>query len=341
MASAQSETHRFIRGILDECGAEDIAFENHRTHPRVYFSVAGEERFYTFSVTPSCSRARQNMRAHLRRMCRELQQETDMPELNSTIVEPHVVSNGGQALSLYEVSTEDDEPRVRDIDLANRLGMKNPHKIREMIRTHLKKISEINTLLLRDQRHAGNGTTFSEYYLDRRQATFLAIRSNTPASDEVALELVEIYDRWKRGTLPMHPTANLATDASVAILTQIRDGILKTNSGIGDLRSDQSAMMDVMAGLESRIQQLEQGSLPAPAELPKPKTVYTRIALWCFDNDVHFRTPGYLGRKVGRRIAAAAKKQNVNRITCERTGRHMYPVEFLDEHADQIRQWLA
>lgn len=341
MASVQSETQRFIRNVLDECGAEDVAFENHRTHPRVYFSVAGEERFYTFSVTPSCSRARQNMRAHLRRMCRDLQQETDMPELNSTIVEPRVVSNGSQALSLYEVSPEDDEPRVRDIDLAYRLGMKKPRDIRVLIRAHAQKLNEINAVVEAAAVNHTNGTKFTEYYLDRKQATFLAIRSNTPASDEVALELVEIYDRWKRGTLPMHPTANLATDASVAILTQIRDGILKTNSGIGDLRSDQSAMMDVMAGLESRIQQLEQRALPAPAELPEPKTVYTRIALWCFDNDVHFRTPGYLGRKVGCRIAAAAKKQNVNRITCERTGRHMYPVEFLDEHADQIRQWLA
>lgn len=266
-----------------------------------------------------------------------------MPELNSTIVEPRVVSNGSQALSLYEVSAEDDEPRVRDIDLAYRLGMKKPRDIRVLIRAHAQKLNEINAVVEAAAVNHTNGTKFTEYYLDRKQATFLAIRSNTPASDEVALELVEIYDRWKRGTLPMHPTANLATDASVAILTQIRDGILKTNSGIGDLRSDQSAMMDVMAGLESRLQQLEQGALPPPVEPAKPESeqVFTRLALWCLDNDINFRTPGHLGRKVGGRLAAIANRRNMTPITCERTGRRVYPVEFLDEHADQIRQWLA
>lgn len=42
-------------------------------------------------------------------------------------------------------------------------------------------------------KHTGNGTDYTEHYLDRKQATFLAIRSNTPASDEVEMELAEPF----------------------------------------------------------------------------------------------------------------------------------------------------
>ena len=253
------------------------------------------------------------------------------------IEEPRVVV-ADDALSLYDVSRDDEEPRVRDIDLANRLGMRNPRKIRELIRAHWKKLNDINSVLERTQLHQGNGTAFTEYYLDRRQAMFLAARSNTPASDDVTMELVEVYDRWRKGSLPMHPTAtaNLAADATVAILTQIRDGVLATNDSIATLRDDHAARM---AALERRIEGLEtRGAVPLPA--PRKRGMM-RLGQWCDSRGVDYPTPGDLGRSVGTRIAKLARRA---KITVDRPTKALgkrYPADFLDQHADQIRGWLS
>ena len=258
-------------------------------------------------------------------------------DIDVRITEPHVVI-ADDTLSLYEVSKEDDEPRVRDIDLAIRLGMKSPYDIRRMVRNHHKKLSEINELVETSAINSTNGTRFTEFYLDRKQATFLAIRSNTPESDNVAMQLVEIYDRWRKGTLPMHPqaTANVATDAMVAILTQIRDGVQDTNRSIGALRDDHDARM---TALEDRIHGLERrAALPPPAS-DEPTVV--KLAHWCEAKGIDYGTASRLGQKVGCRIASIADDAGLPLMRQPFTGRRLYPSDFLDQHADQIRGWLS
>ena len=346
MANRAVEFQDYLRGVLTECGAKEINFTDNGNHPRVWFSVGGEDRFYVFPRTPSDSRSRLNARADLRRMCREMgAKETEMEHMNGTAlraVEPELVMSD-EALSLYRVA-DDDEPRVRDIDLAVRLGMKNPKAIRQLIKTHWRKLNEINTVIELTQRHATNGTAFTEYYLDRRQSTFIAGRSGTAASDDVLMELVEVYHRWREGNLPMHPaaTTNLATDAQLAILTQIRDGIVQTNESISNLKGDQSAMMDVIAGLESRLHAVEKRE-PEPLALPAPAAdpAFMTLSDWCRVRGIDCRDSHHLGRTVGSRLPRVAKIQGVQERRVNGHGSRIYPTDFLDRHADWIREWLA
>lgn len=269
-----------------------------------------------------------------------------MEHMNGTAVaaiEPELVVSD-EALSLYRLNDVDEEPRVRDIDLAIRLGMKNPRKIRDLIKVHWKKLNEFNCVLERTQRHPNNGTTFTEYYLDRRQATFIAGRSDTPASDDVLMELVEVYHRWREGNLPMHPsaTANLATDAQLAILTQIRDGIVQTNESISNLKGDQSAMLDTVAGLESRLHAVELREA-APA-LPAPTATvsgHMTLSAWCQVRGIAYRDTYHLGRAAGTKLARIARVQGRPEQRVNGTGSRIYSTDWLDGYADDIREWLA
>ena len=361
MASPQAETRHFIRRVLADAGAKEIEFAHVNRRDVVSFEVAGDRQQYSFSSNSGDFRARQNISADLRRLCRNVNRiEEAMDSMNGAapVVEPLMVS-GEQALSLYRVSDDDDEPRVRDIDLAVRLGMKNPRKIRDLIRQHREKLNEFNCVLERTHSHPSNNTTFIEFYLDRKQATFLAIRSNTPVSDDVAMELVEVYEAWRRGTLPVHPnapgSANLATDAAVAVLTQIRDGVQNMGAAIENLRSDQAATLEVVAGLESRlearIEAVERKVVAPPAPAPAPDVAHPqptagpsdlmKIAHWCEANGIEFGTAANLGQQVGARLSRVAQTEGLPVERQPFSGRRIYPREFLDRHADQIRAWLA
>ena len=347
MTTARTDFREYIRAALVECGASDIAFEERKNHPRVRWMIGDEDFSYVLPFTPSDYRARLNCRADLRRMCRAVQpQETEMEHMNGTevaTVQPKVVVTD-ETLSLYRVSDVEEEPRVRDVDLAAQLGMRQARDVRRLIRTHWKKLNEINSVVECAQVHPGNGCEFTEYFLDRKQALFIAARSKTPQSDNVVVHLADVYDRWRKGTLPMHPsaTANLATDAQLAILTQIRDVIVQTNESISNLKGDQSAMLDTVAGLESRLHAVDLREA-APA-LPAPTATVTghmTLSAWCQVRGIAYRDTYHLGRAAGTKLARIARVQGRPEQRVNGTGSRIYSTDWLDGYADDIREWLA
>jgi hypothetical protein len=91
------------------------------------------------------------------------------------------------------------ELRIRDIDLAQRLGFSKPAKIRELIARHIGALTALGELPTVGTTHASNGRTFESYYLNRKQAIFVIAKSETPEATDVTIEIIERFDAYERG----------------------------------------------------------------------------------------------------------------------------------------------
>jgi hypothetical protein len=92
------------------------------------------------------------------------------------------------------------EPRVRDIDLAVRLGFVRPRAIRQLIERNIFKIERYGT------RHtvwrvAGKGNRFVEYWLNRRQMMVVCMAADTVDAIEVQDAMILVFDAFTRGEL--------------------------------------------------------------------------------------------------------------------------------------------
>jgi hypothetical protein len=98
----------------------------------------------------------------------------------------------------------DDQPRVLDIRLAERLGYERPRKIRDLIERNISELENyapLPRLGAMVDRPQGGGRTSSEYWLTRSQARTICMWSNTATAVEVRAELNAVFDAWERGEL--------------------------------------------------------------------------------------------------------------------------------------------
>lgn len=100
-------------------------------------------------------------------------------------------------VSPFAVTVLDDEPRVRDLDLAERLGFSRPRAIRQMIernRAELEAYGPLATL-----RGKSRGQDFTEYYPNEEQSLLISTLSNTPAASAVRRALITTFVALRRG----------------------------------------------------------------------------------------------------------------------------------------------
>lgn len=97
------------------------------------------------------------------------------------------------------------EPRMRDLDLADRLQFSDPHKIRDLICRHeraLKRFGEVSATVA--ETTAMGGRPGRSYWLNRKQVLYLCAKSETPRAAEVTIAMVELFDAWLEGkTVPV------------------------------------------------------------------------------------------------------------------------------------------
>lgn len=91
------------------------------------------------------------------------------------------------------------EPRVRDLRVAERLGMSQPLNIRALIeanRAELEMHGEVFTRRVKTTRRGGRPGT--EYWLTEGQVLVLCMLSRTPAAARVRREVIEVFMAWRR-----------------------------------------------------------------------------------------------------------------------------------------------
>lgn len=107
------------------------------------------------------------------------------------------------ALTLTDLQPIGDEPRVRDLKLAEGLGFGQPDHVRKLIRRHEPELLTHGPLF-RDK-VSGNlpvgGRPQQHYLLNEPQALLVCMFARTPAAAEVRRQVVAVFLAWRRGEL--------------------------------------------------------------------------------------------------------------------------------------------
>ncbi|MDC0677158.1 hypothetical protein [Sorangium atrum] len=112
----------------------------------------------------------------------------------------------------------EDEPLVRDVDLADRLEYERPRKIRELIERHREagnlNDSEVRPTVGRTSPQGGRPGT--EYWLTEAAALFIVTKSETPTAIAITRELIAVYMAARRSELSaVRQPANDTRDAEL------------------------------------------------------------------------------------------------------------------------------
>ena len=99
-------------------------------------------------------------------------------------------------------TTVNHEPRVRDLLIAERLAMKNPHSIRLMIeanRAELETYGPISVAMRMVAIGSGAQREVTEYWLNEGQALVICALSRTPNAAAVRKALIDVYLEYRNG----------------------------------------------------------------------------------------------------------------------------------------------
>lgn len=120
-----------------------------------------------------------------------------------------VVGAGEDARSLVRVADwtltaftgqGDEEPRVRDLDLAERLGFERPEDIRKLISRH-ERAKNITPLAVFATVAETGGRPARVRYLSEPDALFIATQSETAGAVAVTKEMIRVYMLARRGLI--------------------------------------------------------------------------------------------------------------------------------------------
>lgn len=97
-------------------------------------------------------------------------------------------------------TTVNHEPRIKDLVLAEALGLANPYRIRESIRNNMKallRFGEVSTRTVKTSKKGGRPS--QEYFLNKRQALYICTKSSSANATEVTIQMVEVFDAVTSG----------------------------------------------------------------------------------------------------------------------------------------------
>jgi hypothetical protein len=109
--------------------------------------------------------------------------------------------------------TADEEPRIRDIDLAVRLGFERPRNIRQLILRH-KRAGNISPFEVCCAVEQTGGRPATEYWLTQAEALFIAAQSQTAIAVAITNEMIRVFLAYQRGELESAARATLPPSSS-------------------------------------------------------------------------------------------------------------------------------
>ncbi|MBB4267805.1 hypothetical protein [Roseospira visakhapatnamensis] len=115
---------------------------------------------------------------------------------------------GSQVLSADDLSVMENEPRIHDLRLAERLGFRRERDVRKLIernRTELSDHGEVCATVAQTSEAGGRPAT--EYWLNEGQALVICMLSRTRVAAQVRREVITVFMAWRRGMAPPAPTS--------------------------------------------------------------------------------------------------------------------------------------
>lgn len=147
-----------------------------------------------------------------------------------------------EALSLSDLNTAiDQEPRLLDLRIAERLGYERPRVIRELIERNRDEIETYGSIAVRHGAYRGH--TFSEFWLNEAQTLLICMFSKTSKAAAIRSEVISVFIAFRRGKAPGNPAADERRQKLArSLMADLRQ---ETNS---EVRHFLYAMLEAVAG---------------------------------------------------------------------------------------------
>lgn len=144
-----------------------------------------------------------------------------------------------------ELAVADGEPRMRDLDIATKIGLAQPRDIRKLIRRYEKSgdLGPVNWRATVARQSTGNGGirefATQEAWLTEEQSLFLVAKSETAAANKLTREVIHVFTLARKGLL-----APPASDPSlVARLTALEASQAQTTAMLTALPGTMAATL--------------------------------------------------------------------------------------------------
>lgn len=201
-----------------------------------------------------------------------------------------VIRAGSWTLTSW-VSAGGDEPRIRDIELGERLGFDRPRDIRKLVERLLSdgKLNDSSVRATVARTHIGVAErNVTEYWLSEAAVLKVVAKSETKVADALLDEMIRVYMLARRGLL----------SATVAAVPQFNLGELGRV-----IAAAITPMANAVASLSKRLEALEQGS----------RGSITRYELAGIRQQVAFITRGRVATGLAKSLPSA-RRWTYNRI---------------------------
>lgn len=169
----------------------------------------------------------------------------------------HMVHVNGWELAVMAGEGEgEQELRVRDIDLGERLGFDRPRDVRKLIERYAKTgeitpLSNRATVARFDSAGNSRGSIeVTEYWLDEADALFVIAKSDTTKANALTREMIRVYMLARRGLLPGQ--AGIPNEL-IAALAQIAETQKQQRDEVAAI-AHRLATLESCGGTISRIQ---------------------------------------------------------------------------------------
>lgn len=99
------------------------------------------------------------------------------------------------ALSLSDLDISADEPRITDVRLAAALGYSKVQDLRQLAERHRETLERFGGISTHRASKIGRGRPSQGMAFNKRQAVYLAAKSETPRAVDITIAVVEVFDR--------------------------------------------------------------------------------------------------------------------------------------------------
>lgn len=234
-----------------------------------------------------------------------------------------------ELFALSDLNTDfDDEPRIRDWMIGERLGYERPRKIRELIERHLEELTRYGVCptvgrnrpmagrnrptVGRNRPMAGRASSSQEYWLNEGQALCIATISNAPRSPDVRQALILVFMSWRRGHLPESPaqkSLEIDEDRLPLYLSLVREMRLAHGKAAAralwhQLPLPHPEIKHVSKKINDEIIKafLEECIIPSKGAVIRGAALYKAYVDWCASNGHMPLTMARFGRICGQMI---------------------------------------
>jgi hypothetical protein len=131
-----------------------------------------------------------------------------------------------------QIIENDNEPRVLDVRLAERLEFKRLADIRELIERNRAELERYGIIRMVRIIHVGAGRPGFEYWLNEAQALVICMKSDAQRAADVRYEVITVFLAWRSGQTSSIPVFR----DLFAPVTRIEDAIDQTHGIVIDIR---------------------------------------------------------------------------------------------------------